>query len=76
MKITINQYEKSVNKYYSVATENVLDEAEYFTNKKEACQVCRQYKRDYPNYNHAVSLVVLNQKDESYDTAGDYILYL
>ena len=37
MKTIINQYEKSINKCYSVATENVIDKAEYFTNKKYPC---------------------------------------
>lgn len=76
MKTTINQYEKSISKCYSVATENVIDKAEYFTNKKEACKVCRQYKNDSPEYNYSVSLIVWDEENEWYNAVGDYVLYL
>ena len=76
MKTTINQYEKSINKCYSVSTENVIDKAEYFTNKKEACKACRKYKKDSPNHNHAVSLIVWDEENEWYEAVGDFILYL
>ena len=76
MKIPITQYEKSVNRCYSVSTENVVGRPEYFTNEKEACEVCRQYKKDLPKYNHSVSLVVWNEENEWYNTVGDFILYL
>ena len=76
MKITINQYEKSVKRCYSVSTENVIDRPEYFTNKKEACKMCRKYKKASPDYNHSVSLVVWDEENEWYDAVGDFILYL
>ena len=76
MKITINQYEKSVKRCYLVSTENVVDEAEYFTNKKEACKACRKYKKDSPNHKHAVSLIVWDEENEWYDAINNYVLYL
>ena len=76
MKTTINQYKKSINKCYSVSTENVIGKDEYFTNKKEACKACRKYKKDSPNHKHTVSLIVWDEENEWYGVVGDFILYL